>query len=90
MGVAGLVRAAGRSAEHVSRSLRLHLGKTPGQLVTAARMEYAGKELRLTSKSVLEIALDCGYAKPSRFFAVFRQHYGTTPHRYRRQQKQVV
>jgi len=89
-GVAGFVRVAGRSPEHVARSVRLHLKKTPGDLVTAARMEYATKELRFTSKSVLEVGFDCGYAKPSRFFEVFRRHFGTSPLRYRRQQQQVV
>lgn len=89
-GVSGLVRAAGRSAEHVARTARRHLGKTPGELVTAARMDFAAKELRLTSKSVIEIAFDCGYAKPSRFFEVFRRHHGTSPLRYRKQQRLVV
>lgn len=70
--------------------MRLHLGKTPGDLVTAARMEYVAKELRLTSKSILEIGFDCGYAKPSRFFEVFRRYYGTSPLRYRKQQQLVV
>jgi AraC family cel operon transcriptional repressor len=89
-GVSGLVRAAGRSPEHVARSARQHLGKTPGELVTAARMDFAAKELRLTSKSVIEIGFDCGYAKPSRFFEVFRRHHGTSPLRYRKQQQLVV
>ena len=84
-GVAGLVAAAGRCHEHVARACRSHLGKTPSQLVNAARMRHAAHALRMTSRSVTDIALDCGFENPAQFHRVFRATHGVTPGRYRRE-----
>lgn len=84
-GVPGLVEAAGRCHEHVARACRRHLGKTPSQLVTAARLRYATHALRLSSRSVTDIALDCGFENPAQFHRIFRAAYQTTPARYRRE-----
>lgn len=82
-GVPGLVEAAGRSHEHLAREARRWLGKTPSQIITEARLNRAAYELRLTRRSVTEIALDCGYDDPGQFFRVFKRHYRTTPRKYR-------
>ncbi len=82
-GVPGLVRAAGRSHEHLARETRRWLGKTPSQIITEARLKRAAHWLRLTRRSVTEIALDCGYEDPGQFFRVFREHFHTTPRKYR-------
>jgi AraC family cel operon transcriptional repressor len=84
-GVAGFVAAAGRSAEHVARECRRVLAKTPTELVNAARLRYAAHVLRMTTRPVLEVALDCGFAGTTQFHRVFKAAYGTTPHRWRRE-----
>ena len=84
-GVAGLVKVAGRCHEHVSRACRRHVGRTPSQVVNAARLRHAAHALRLTSRSVSEIALDCGFDNPAQFHRIFRAAYQTTPGRYRRE-----
>jgi len=89
-GVAAFVRTAGRSAEHVARTVRACTGRSPADLVASARMEYAVRELQLTDKSISEIGFECGYSKPSQFFKVFRRFHGTSPLRYRKQHRQVV
>ena len=85
LGAKGFVSAAGRSHEHVTRACRQHLGKTPTQLVNEARMRRAAHSLRMTSLSVLEIALDCGFENPAQFHRLFRAAFRTTPGRYRRE-----
>lgn len=82
-GVPGFIRVSGRSAEHVSRSCKQHLQQTPSQIVNQARMRYAAYQLRMTSRSVQNIAADCGFDDPGRFYRLFKQHYDTTPRRYR-------
>ncbi len=89
-GVKGLVRAAGRSHEHVSRTLRRSTGQTPGDLVRQVRMRFAAQQLRMTGQSIAEIAAGCGYEEPSQFFAQFKRHFGDTPRQYRLSKRQVV
>jgi AraC family cel operon transcriptional repressor len=84
-GVSGLVSAAGRCHEHVSRAFRHHLGKTPSQIVNEARLRFVTHALRMTSRSVTEIALDCGFENPAQLHRIFRAAYQTTPGRYRRE-----
>jgi len=84
-GVSGFVAVAGRCHEHVSRICRSRLGKTPSQIVNEARLRKASHTLRMTSQSVTEIALDCGFENPAQLHRLFRAAYGTTPGRYRRE-----
>jgi hypothetical protein len=84
-GVSGFVAVSGRCHEHVSRVCRRHLGKTPSQIVNEARLRRVTHALRMTSMSVTEIALDCGYENPAQLYRLFRAAYQTTPGRYRRE-----
>jgi AraC family transcriptional regulator, dual regulator of chb operon len=87
---AGMVRVAGRSHEHVARSLRTALGCTPSDYVNAVRMEYAARELRITTRPIAEIALDCGIGNLSHFYILFRRAHHETPLAYRRQFERTV
>ena len=84
LGVAGLVRAAKRTPEHVARVCRATLNQTPTALIEQFRMAYAERELRLSARSVTEIALACGYGTTAQFHRAFRRHFSRTPLRYRR------
>lgn len=77
------VERAGRSHEHVTRTCRRLLGKTPAQLVNERRMEFAERELRLTARTVLEIAMDCGFSTTAQFYKLFRTRFGLSPTHYR-------
>jgi AraC family cel operon transcriptional repressor len=83
-GVPGLVKIAGRSPEHVARTCVRYLGRTPTQIVEAARMHWAERQLRLTSETVTNVALACGYATTAQFYRSFQKRYGLPPFRYRR------
>ncbi len=82
-GAAGLVRAAGRSPEHVARVVRAQFGCTPSDYVNRVRMEHAERELRLSSTAITDIALECGIQDLAHFYALFRTAYGQPPRRYR-------
>ncbi len=83
-GVGGLVAVAGRSHAHVTRTCRRLLGEAPSAIVNRARLRRATHMLRLSSRSVLEIALDCGFEHPAQFHRIFKSAFGTSPGRYRR------
>lgn len=82
-GTAGFSRIAGRSAEHLARTVRSVFGLTPSAYLNRIRMDYAARELRVTARPILEIALDCGLSNLSHFYALFRQAHGLTPRAYR-------
>ncbi|MFP4143540.1 MAG: AraC family transcriptional regulator [Phycisphaeraceae bacterium] len=83
-GVPRLVRLCRRSPEHVARSFRKHLGQTPTQWLTAARLRYARRLLETTDLPVTAVALECGMDNLSHFHRRFRQYTGDTPLNYRR------
>ncbi|MDF3059480.1 MAG: AraC family transcriptional regulator [Rariglobus sp.] len=82
-GVPAFFRFAGRSPEHVARVTRATLGITPSEYVNRLRIAQAAFQLRMTSRTVTEIALDAGYENLSHFFHVFRRLHGMSPRAYR-------
>jgi AraC family cel operon transcriptional repressor len=82
-GVPGFVKISGRGHEHVCRSLKKHLGMAPSAYINRIRMEHAAMRLGSEDASFDEIAADCGIENLSYFYRLFREHYGTTPRKYR-------
>jgi AraC family transcriptional regulator len=78
-----LAREVGMSAFHFSRLFRKATGSAPSQHFIRLRMAEAKRLLRETDRSVIEVALDVGYASPSHFAQVFRKTVGVTPREYR-------
>jgi AraC family transcriptional regulator, dual regulator of chb operon len=89
-GVPAFARLAGRSTEHVARQVRLHLHKTPTDIVNEARLAYAASQLRNDRRAIIEIALDCGLENLSHFYNLFKLHFGCTPRRYRLRHQRIV
>jgi AraC family cel operon transcriptional repressor len=81
--VAGLVRAACRSHEHVSRTFMRCTGRTPTDFVNEVRLARAAHALSMTDQGISRIALDAGFANLGHFYRRFRAKYGVTPRRYR-------
>ena len=79
-----LEKRAGRSLEHISRTLRSITGKTPVEWITEFRLEYAAEQLAYSRRSILEIALDCGFNSLSHFCFIFKRHWGLAPLKYRK------
>jgi AraC family transcriptional regulator len=70
---------AGLSEFHFIRLFGEVVGQTPSDYITERRLTHAAELLKGTSKSVQEIALDCGYQNPSAFSRAFRRRFGVTP-----------
>lgn len=85
-GASCLAALAGRSPEHVCRTVRRLVGMSTTELINEIRLDHVQRQLRLTSRSILEIAMDCGFESPSYLHRRFRRRFGMTPRAYRRSQ----
>lgn len=78
-----VARAAGLSGSHFSHLIREKTGRTFTDLMAQYRVDRAKAMLRRTNKSIIQIALECGFEDQSYFSRVFKRYAGTTPRTYR-------
>lgn len=78
-----LAREAGISVHHFGRRFRERAGMGPAAYLTKLRMEKAELLLTTTDLPVSDVALRCGYLRPSAFSTAFLRHSGMTPSRRR-------
>jgi AraC family L-rhamnose operon regulatory protein RhaS len=58
---------------------------TPMQYLNTCRLETAARMLvDLPERSVIDVALDCGFSSSQYFATVFRRQFGCTPRAFRR------
>jgi AraC family cel operon transcriptional repressor len=89
-GTRAFARLAAHCAEHVARETRRHLGVTPTDLVTEARMDYAAQQLETSTSEIVEIAAACGIDNLSHFYKLFKRRFGVTPLHYRLRHQAIV
>ena len=80
-----LAAQAGVSKFHFQRLFKRALGVSPSRYHINLRLNLARQLLRETKKTVVEVALEVGYADPSHFAKLFRRETGLAPSDYRRQ-----
>ena len=68
---------------YISKVLKDRKGTTLRQYIISYRLKLAKKLLEESSKSVNEIAEDCGFNDPSYFTKTFKSAFGMTPKDYR-------
>jgi AraC family transcriptional regulator len=78
-----LAAEAGISRYHFATVFKRALGLTPHRHVHEVRLRSAAAMLASTQKSIIDIALSCGFASPSHFAAAFRAAHGESPTAYR-------
>lgn len=78
-----LASEAGLSRYHFATVFRRALKSSPHQHVREVRLRCARTMLKATDRSVLDIALSCGFATASHFAAAFRADCGESPTAYR-------
>jgi AraC family transcriptional regulator len=78
-----LAEEAAVSKFHFASVFRKSIGATPHRHVQHLRMQAAAGMLCDTDKSVLEIALTCGFLSASHFAAAFRGYFSQSPSEYR-------
>lgn len=83
IGLADLAQVLGLSQYHFSHLFKQSLGVSPYQFLLQQRIERAKQLLKQTDRSIMEIALDCGFSSHSHLSKQFRQVAGVTPKAYR-------
>ncbi|WP_285423777.1 AraC family transcriptional regulator [Pseudomonas sp. efr-133-TYG-103a] len=78
-----LASQASMSVSHFSRLFSKATGRSPSRYFIHLRMETARQLLLESDLSILQVALEVGYASPSHFAQVFKRHSGVTPREYR-------
>ena len=63
--------------------MRAAQGRTATDLVNSVRMRWASTALRMSDRSIADIATICGLSHLGHFYAIFKQHFRITPRRYR-------
>ncbi len=62
-----------------------HLGAAPHAYYLDLRLDAARRLLQQTERSLMEIAVACGFASASAFSRAFRRRYGRSPRDVRRE-----
>lgn len=78
-----LANIAGMSGYQFARRFKRSSGLPPHQYVLRRRIERARDMLRQQTKTVLEVAVSCGFLSQSHFTSAFRLITGVTPGKYR-------
>ncbi len=78
-----LADLAGVSRYQLVRRFKESKGQPPHQFVLRRRIERAREMLRQSDRTILEVALSCGFSSQSHFSAAFRLLTGLPPGRYR-------
>lgn len=74
---------AGFSLTYFDAIFRQHTGYSPVEYSRIYKLTRSALELRKTQKTILDIALDFGYASPESFTRAFKNYYSITPSEYR-------
>ena len=81
--LADLAGSIGMSQFHFSHLFKQSIGTSPYQYLLQQRIERAKQLLKQTDRSIVDIALECGFNSHSHLSKQFRQLTGMTPKSYR-------
>ena len=90
MTLSALSQKLGYSESYISYKFREISGMYFRDYLRYRTLAFALKEVRDTSKGLLEIAMDHGFSSHEAFSRAFKEAYGTTPSEYRRKPVPVV
>jgi AraC-like DNA-binding protein len=76
--------ALATSPFHLSRTFSVSEGETLQDFINRTRMELAGRLLRETQRTVLDICSEVGLSSPSHFTRQFKHYFGQTPLAHRK------
>lgn len=81
--LADIAKAADISRSEASRCFRTYMDLSPVEFLLRCRVQNAREMLRDTSKTISEIAMECGFNSANYFSRQFKRIYLMTPGEYR-------
>jgi AraC-like DNA-binding protein len=85
LSVDDLAQMAGVQRRTLERACRVHLNRTPLQVLQAIRIDFACEHLKNSTMAIRAIAAAVGFGSEDRFAACFRRQMGMTASAYRAQ-----
>lgn len=82
--IQSLAQALNIHPVYALRLFKKTTGMTIVEFLTSLRLQKAASELIHTPRTVLDIALECGFPSMSHFHEQFKRHFHTSPHAYRK------
>jgi AraC-like DNA-binding protein len=82
--LADVAIAAGVSGAHLARAWRQEIGCSVGDVLRMLRLAEARRLLADANRTVLDVALRCGFGSVEHFHRTFRAHQGSSPDAWRR------
>jgi AraC family transcriptional regulator len=79
-----VAEAVRMSTSHFSRAFRRSVGEPPARYLRRYRLKRAREMMVSTSKSLSEIALNCGFSDQPHFTRTFSRMVGISPAAWRR------
>ena len=89
-GVAALARRLGTTTRQLDRAFAEHVGVAPAALWREMRLNHAHWLLLNTSRTVTQIAFECGFSDGSHFSRWFKRTYGEVPYQFRNRRRQAA
>lgn len=83
-GLPALYRLANKSKEHLSRTFRKHLKKSPTEFVNDLRLEFAARVIMSSDSKIVDICGEAGFESLSHFYHQFQKKYAMSPNEFRR------
>jgi AraC family transcriptional regulator len=68
---------------YFARQFRRHYGVSVGAFARRQRLQWTARQLASSDRTLVEIALDAGFADQSHFTREFKRHFGIPPRRFR-------
>jgi transcriptional regulator GlxA family with amidase domain len=90
LAIAAIAGQLGVSLKTLERLFSAEFALSPGAFYKKLRLQIAERMLRDSSRPVMNIALDCGFADLSYFGRAFREAFGASPRAFRRTSQAVA
>ena len=87
IGLKKMQKIAGCTKEHLCKSFKKYLNKTPTEFINELRMSHAARQLSDTNEEIFAIAYDLNIQSLSRFYHLFKRYYAISPAKYRARAK---
>jgi len=79
LSVEEIAGAARLHPHYAMRLFRTNFNISIWEYLSRLRVSHARTMLALTNRKIIDIAMDCGFASPSAFYAAFRKHSAGSP-----------
>jgi AraC family transcriptional regulator len=74
-----IVKRTGENRTSIHRDTTRLLGSSPGRIIRDARLRYAARQIVLSDRQIIDIAVECGYDSHAAFSRSFKRSFGTSP-----------